>query len=65
MSKVGISSYLRAMVEQDASDLHVTVGVPPEFRMRMRKSLKLGRPLLIKVAATSIGSGLPMTDLNL
>ena len=32
------------------------------IRMRMRKSLKLGRPLLIKVVATSIGSGLPMTD---
>ena len=34
------------------------------IRMRMRKSLKLGRPLLIKVVATSIGSGLPMTDLK-
>ncbi|MFN7684018.1 MAG: type IV pilus twitching motility protein PilT [Oligoflexia bacterium] len=34
--KIGISSYLRAMVEQDASDLHITVGVPPEFRIMGR-----------------------------
>lgn len=35
-NKVGISSYLRAMVDQDASDLHITVGVPPEFRIQGR-----------------------------
>ncbi len=39
-SKIGISSYLKAMVEQDASDLHVTVGVPPEFRI-MGKMVKV------------------------
>jgi len=36
MAKVGISSYLRAMIEQDASDLHITVGVPPEYRIMGR-----------------------------
>jgi twitching motility protein PilT len=39
-AKVGISSYLKAMVEQDASDLHITVGVPPEFRI-MGKMVKV------------------------
>ncbi len=33
MSKVGLAAYLKAMVEQDASDLHITVGVPPQFRI--------------------------------
>src|SRR6201987_3290335 len=33
MSKVGLPSLLKTMVDQDASDLHITVGVPPEFRI--------------------------------
>ncbi len=33
MSKVNLASLLKTMVEQDASDLHLTVGVPPEFRI--------------------------------
>ncbi|MBU6376617.1 MAG: type IV pilus twitching motility protein PilT [Bdellovibrionales bacterium] len=33
MSKVGISAYLRAMMDQEASDLHITVGVPPQYRI--------------------------------
>lgn len=34
MAKVGLSALLKAMVDQDASDLHITVGVPPEFRIQ-------------------------------
>ena len=34
MAKVGLPSLLKAMVDQDASDLHITVGVPPEFRIQ-------------------------------
>ncbi len=34
MSKLTLPALLKAMVEQDASDLHITVGVPPEFRIR-------------------------------
>lgn len=33
MAKVGLTALLKAMVEQNASDLHITVGVPPEFRI--------------------------------
>jgi twitching motility protein PilT len=33
MGKVTLPALLKTMVEQDASDLHVTVGVPPEFRI--------------------------------
>jgi len=33
MAKVTLPALLKTMVEQDASDLHVTVGVPPEFRI--------------------------------
>ena len=35
-TKISINSYLRAMLEQDASDLHITAGVPPEFRIMGR-----------------------------
>jgi twitching motility protein PilT len=31
--KVGLPTLLKTMVEQDASDLHVTVGIPPKFRV--------------------------------
>jgi len=33
MAKINISSLLKAMVDQDASDLHLSVGIPPEFRI--------------------------------
>jgi twitching motility protein PilT len=33
MAKVGLPSLLKAMVDQDASDLHLTSGVPPELRL--------------------------------
>ncbi len=36
MAKVTLSALLKTMVEQDASDLHITVGVPPEFRIQGR-----------------------------
>src|SRR6185437_9740096 len=32
-TKVGLPALLKTMVDQDASDLHITVGVPPEFRI--------------------------------
>ncbi len=34
MPKIGLPSLLKTMVEQDASDLHISVGVPPEFRIQ-------------------------------
>ncbi len=33
MGKISLPSLLKAMVEQNASDLHVTVGIPPQFRI--------------------------------
>jgi twitching motility protein PilT len=33
MSKIGLPALLKTMVDQDASDLHLTVGVPPELRI--------------------------------
>ena len=33
MAKIGLPALLKTMVDQGASDLHVTTGVPPEFRM--------------------------------
>jgi twitching motility protein PilT len=33
MGKITLSALLRAMVEQDASDLHITNGSPPQFRI--------------------------------
>ena len=33
MSKIGLPALLKTMVDQNASDLHISVGVPPEFRM--------------------------------
>jgi twitching motility protein PilT len=33
MGKVTLPALLKTMVEQEASDLHITVGVPPEFRI--------------------------------
>lgn len=34
MGKVSLPALLKTMVDQDASDLHITVGVPPEFRIQ-------------------------------
>lgn len=33
MAKLTLVALLRAMVDQDASDLHITVGSPPQFRI--------------------------------
>ncbi len=34
MAKIGLPALLKAMVDQDASDLHITVGTPPQFRIQ-------------------------------
>jgi twitching motility protein PilT len=34
MAKIGLPALLKTMVEQGASDLHITVGVPPQFRIQ-------------------------------
>lgn len=34
MAKIPLPALLKAMVDQDASDLHVTVGSPPQFRIQ-------------------------------
>lgn len=36
MAKISLPALLKAMVDQDASDLHITVGVPPQFRIQGR-----------------------------
>lgn len=36
MAKVGLPALLKTMVDQGASDLHITVGIPPEFRIQGR-----------------------------
>jgi twitching motility protein PilT len=36
MGKISLPPLLKAMVEQNASDLHVTTGIPPEFRIQGR-----------------------------
>ncbi|MBI3542294.1 MAG: type IV pilus twitching motility protein PilT [Deltaproteobacteria bacterium] len=33
MAKIPLPALLKAMVDQDASDLHITVGTPPQFRI--------------------------------
>jgi len=33
MAKISLAALLKAMVDQDGSDLHITVGVPPEIRI--------------------------------
>ena len=37
MAKVSLPALLKTMVEQDASDLHITMGVPPEYRIGGKK----------------------------
>jgi twitching motility protein PilT len=34
MAKISLPALLKTMVDQDSSDLHITVGVPPEFRIQ-------------------------------
>lgn len=34
MAKIPLAALLKAMVDQDASDLHITVGAPPQFRIQ-------------------------------
>lgn len=46
MSKISLPSLLKTMVDQGASDLHVTVGVPPQFRISGR---------MVRVKADSLG----------
>src|SRR5690606_3702262 len=46
MAKISLPSLLKTMVEQNASDLHITVGVPPEFRISGR---------MVKVKADQLG----------
>jgi len=36
MAKITLTSLLKTMVDQGASDLHITVGVPPQFRISGR-----------------------------
>lgn len=47
MSNLSLPALLKAMVEQNASDLHLTVGVPPEFRIQGR---------MVKVKAPALDS---------
>jgi twitching motility protein PilT len=42
--KVTLAALLKAMVDQDASDLHITTGIPPEFRIQ-------GKMIKVKVDA--------------
>jgi twitching motility protein PilT len=46
MAKITLPALLKTMVEQDASDLHITVGIPPEFRMQ-------GKMVKVKTEALS------------
>ncbi len=46
MPKISLPSLLKTMVEQSASDLHVTVGVPPQFRISGK---------MVKVKTDSMG----------
>jgi twitching motility protein PilT len=44
--RINLPSLLKTMVDQDASDLHITVGVPPEFRIQGK---------MVKVKGESLG----------
>lgn len=46
MAKVGLPALLKTMIDQDASDLHITVGAPPQFRIQGR---------MIRVKMESLG----------
>jgi len=45
MAKISLHALLKTMVDQGASDLHVTVGVPPEFRIQGRMAKVKTDPL--------------------
>jgi len=45
MAKFGLPALLKTMVDQGASDLHITVGVPPQFRIN-GKMIKVKMPSL-------------------
>ena len=45
MSKITLTALLRAMVDQDASDLHISVGSPPQFRIHGRVFKAKSEPL--------------------
>lgn len=45
MAKITMTSLLRGMVEQDASDLHITAGTTPQFRIHGRLVKIKGDPL--------------------
>ena len=46
MSRISLPVLLKAMVDQNASDLHITVGVPPEYRINGK---------MVKVKANPLG----------
>jgi twitching motility protein PilT len=46
MARIGLPALLKTMVDQDASDLHVTVGIPPQFRIQ-------GKMVKVKLEALS------------
>ncbi len=45
MAKIPLPALLKTMVDQDASDLHITVGVPPEFRIQGKMVKVKSEPL--------------------
>ncbi|MCM2321634.1 MAG: PilT/PilU family type 4a pilus ATPase [Oligoflexia bacterium] len=45
MSKINLPALLKTMVDQRASDLHITVGVPPEFRIEGKMVKVRAEPL--------------------
>ncbi|MEK6579465.1 MAG: PilT/PilU family type 4a pilus ATPase [Bdellovibrionota bacterium] len=47
MAKIGLPALLKTMVDQNASDLHITVGVPPELRIQGK---------MVKVKTESMGN---------
>lgn len=46
MAKITLPSLLKTMVDQNASDLHITVGIPPQFRISGR---------MVRVKTDSLG----------
>ncbi len=46
MGRISLPVLLKTMVEQDASDLHITTGVPPEFRIQGKMARVKSDPLL-------------------
>src|SRR3989338_2793563 len=49
MAQISLPALLKAMVQQDASDLHLTVGVPPEFRIQGKMVKVKMDPLVAEV----------------